>query len=346
MTPQFTPLQSDGRPEAAPRFRGKWGTAANSVHRNRFSASEKYGVNGYESMTQMLESDTNVGVTTMAKTTVDAAGYTAIRVNLPPIGFNKARIKIVIEDTEDVIDLIDLEVPAVIVIDPGHGGEEPRTEAAKKAAGYIFSDIRGEWTLGGSATNHAVAKPSGIKEKEMTLEFANMLLDSLGKLKNQNKLLIKIYTTRKEDKNLSLEDRGYIAKKHGADIYNCIHFNGNEKGKQVTGTESHAFKGNDPNYNYQEDFDLGLMVAKAAASVMKGNNRGVFGTPLDAINDKYLGNFNGYTPCRATLWEGEFIDVPKIDELLNTGENHYKMRKDIVSAIADTNIRNLFQQKQ
>jgi hypothetical protein len=88
------------------------------------------------------------------------------------------------------------------------------------------------------------------------------------------------------------------------------------------------------------------MVAKAAASVMKGNNRGVFGTPLDAINDKYLGNFNGYTPCRATLWEGEFIDVPKIDELLNTGENHYKMRKDIVSAIADTNIRNLFQQKQ
>jgi N-acetylmuramoyl-L-alanine amidase len=344
MTPMFIPQKEDGTKENDAKFRGKWGTAAKPEHRVAFSKSEKFGDHGWNQLLPTIDStpDKNA-VAGSAMTTVDNDGYTAIRVNLPPIGFNKARVHAKIETAQGDLSVICFEVSAIVVIDPGHGGIEPVLEKDKISAGYRYSKNRGEWTLGGSAANHAVAKPSGTLEKDMTLAYANTLLDHLFNLKDQNKLNANFYTTRKKDINLSLEDRAFKAKKNGADIYISIHFNGNDSGKQVTGTESHAFKGNDSNYNYKEDSYLGLMVANAAASVMKGNNRGVFGTALDAINDKYLGNFNGYTPCRATLWEGEFIDVPKIDELLNTGKDHHRMREDIASSISDAIFKNLLQ---
>jgi len=124
MTPRFVPTQEDGTPAAVPSFRGRWGTAGNDAYRNRFSDSGNYGTHGYLKWTEELEDRTFAMVTTECLTQIDADGYTAIRVNLPPIGFNKARIAMYIDPAglNIPMDLIDLEVPAVVVIDPGHGG--------------------------------------------------------------------------------------------------------------------------------------------------------------------------------------------------------------------------------
>ena len=343
MTPQFTPLKSDGRPEAAPRFRGKWGTAANTVHRHRFSASEKHGVNGYESIAQILETETSANLTTVAQTTIDAEGYTAIRVNLPPIGFNKARIKIQIEGTEGEIDLIDLEVPAVVVIDPGHGGVLPESEADKLAAGYVWSVGGKEWRLGGSAPNHAEGNPSKTKEKDMSLDFSRLLRDRLIKLRTDQALRLKLKMTRDADENSTLTSRANFARNYGADQFLSIHFNGFDK--TARGTEVQLDK--TENLNEPADKDLAKRVVDAAYNAMHqfdngASKRGVkIDQGLDVLSDPDLGNTSIHKPCRAGLLEVEFIDVPAVDLLLNTGSNHQEIRKAVMDATAEALLQDI-----
>lgn len=102
---------------AGAKFRGSWSYAVEKTYRDAFSSSLVY-----EKHEWVRGDATSDSVPGTAITTVDPEGYTAIRVNLPPVGFNKAKIKIKIEGIETEIDLIDFVVPAVVVIDPGHGG--------------------------------------------------------------------------------------------------------------------------------------------------------------------------------------------------------------------------------
>jgi hypothetical protein len=145
VTPQFTPSEEfwPGLPYAAnhrdlrpvsggpPHFRGKWGSAGLAGHRHRFSQSEAYPGHPCQQTTILGESETFANVSTEAQTTVDPEGYTAIRVNLPPIGFNKARVSIEIDRPGPKLDLLDLEVPAGVVSDPGHGVHPLRREQSK-----------------------------------------------------------------------------------------------------------------------------------------------------------------------------------------------------------------------
>lgn len=100
-------------PGATPAtIRGDW--KHSPTHKNCFEKSTAFGEHDY--------TDTGVGRDTVAMTTVGPDGHTAIRVNVPPIGFNQARIQIQVEGIDGTFNLIDMEVPAVVVIDPGHGG--------------------------------------------------------------------------------------------------------------------------------------------------------------------------------------------------------------------------------
>jgi hypothetical protein len=63
---------------------------------------------------------------------------------------------------------IDFEVPAVVVIDPGHGGTENATS---------------------SSWNNATS-PSGVLEKTMTLDYGLALRDALRAKAKQDKLNI------------------------------------------------------------------------------------------------------------------------------------------------------------
>lgn len=80
--------------------------------------------------------------------------------------------------------------PIVIVIDPGHGGEN---------LGALYD---------------------GYTEKEMTLSVALKMKERLEQYEDVN-----VYLTRETDVDLSLEDRILFAKEKNADFFICLHFN-------------------------------------------------------------------------------------------------------------------------
>lgn len=80
--------------------------------------------------------------------------------------------------------------PVIVVIDPGHGGENLGAEYE-------------EYT-----------------EKEMTLAVAEAMKEELEKYEG-----IKVYMTREGDKDISLEERAEYAAAMNADMLYCLHFN-------------------------------------------------------------------------------------------------------------------------
>jgi N-acetylmuramoyl-L-alanine amidase len=84
-----------------------------------------------------------------------------------------------------------------IVIDPGHGGEDP-----------------------------GAVGPSGLKEKEVTLTLAKMLAQKL-----RNQLGIEVILTREEDKFIPLIQRPAIANSKKADLFISIHTNASPDSK-------------------------------------------------------------------------------------------------------------------
>lgn len=87
LEPLFVPHYDPNGPNLPPIFRGEWSDSPVEAHQNAFEASSVYGANGFE-----IES--GEGEDAVAKTTVADDGFTAIRVNVPPIGFNQARVRI------------------------------------------------------------------------------------------------------------------------------------------------------------------------------------------------------------------------------------------------------------
>ncbi|HMG04594.1 MAG TPA: N-acetylmuramoyl-L-alanine amidase [Chthoniobacterales bacterium] len=238
--------------------------------------------------------------------------------NVPPIAYNKARIRVQIEGWPVSVDLIDLEVPAIVVIDPGHGGTGGKN--------------------GGSNPNDATAKPSNILEKTMTLDFGLLLRDRLRALRTRDHLNLRLHMTRTEDVNPSLADRAHRARDEGADVLISLHFNDTDGSGAARGTET--YYDSTGNYNLDEDQALAGRVNAAAFGAVAtydagALNREVKGQGLDALSDDSLGNNNDYHPTRAVLLETEFIDVPAVDQLLNTGPNHQQVRQAIINSVAD-----------
>ena len=87
---------------------------------------------------------------------------------------------------------------AIIVIDPGHGGDE---------------------RVGGSSPNNATGA-NGLLEKDLTLDLGLRLLESLPRGGHE------VILTRTEDVNLSLEDRAAVAAGLEANAFVSIHLNG------------------------------------------------------------------------------------------------------------------------
>src|SRR5829696_8936074 len=90
-----------------------------------------------------------------------------------------------------------------IVIDPGHGGTG---------------------SVGGSDGDHAVSI-SGVREKDLTLIFANLVNSELQSAAASGGHTLKVFMTRTTDVNLSLANRARVAKTNNADRFLSIHFN-------------------------------------------------------------------------------------------------------------------------
>ncbi|MBR6478804.1 MAG: N-acetylmuramoyl-L-alanine amidase [Lachnospiraceae bacterium] len=84
----------------------------------------------------------------------------------------------------------------IIVIDPGHGGENNGTEEC------------------------------GFLEKDMTLKTALVMAEELKKFDG-----VEVYLTRYDDQELSLKDRAKIAEKYNADFLISLHYNASESHK-------------------------------------------------------------------------------------------------------------------
>ena len=299
-------------PGATPAtIRGAWTNS--TTHSNRFEASATYGANGFTSLSQAS-----------GRTIVANDGFTAVRVNVPPVGYNKVRIRIEIEGVATVINLIDMEVPAIVVIDPGHGGDPSGPK------------------VGGSDPEHALCpKPpagSGSSERVMTLEFGSLLRDRLLTLRTRDHLNLRFCMTRTADVNSSLAARANIARDRGADVFISFHFNDNVPNTGPRGTET--YYDSTGNFNQAEDEGLAGRVNAAvfgaiSASDAAARNRGVKGQGLDVLSDQSLGNNENYHPIRAVLLETEFIDVLAVDQLLNTNGNHQQVRQTIIDALGD-----------
>ena len=94
--------------------------------------------------------------------------------------------------------------PVIIVIDPGHGGD----------------NLGAEW--------------NNVMEKDMTLFVAKCMRYELEKYDN-----VEVYLTRESDINLELNERADVAKKYNADILISLHFNMSEN-HDGTGAEMWA----------------------------------------------------------------------------------------------------------
>lgn len=305
MAPRFTP---PGATAAA--FRGDWAQAAQG-HRDRFEAANTFAAHGFARSGQ--ES---------ATTTVDAQGHSAIRVNLPPIAFNAARVSVQVEGMDEAVELIDFDVPGVIVLDPGHGGTED---------------------LPGSDANHAEGASSGVEEKNLTLDFCRRVRTAVRALRTGENENLKIYMTRDEDVNVSGSGRANFGRDKGADILLSIHFNGYDG--QVRGTEAWVRRPSQ-NVNLAEDLALARRVNDAVYGALLAHDEGASDRGLKeggwaVVSDTSLGNSASYHPLRSLLLEVEFIDNQTVDDLLNNNDGHGQVRQDIADALAAALIEDL-----
>lgn len=299
------------RPGATPAaIRGEWSDSP--THKDRFEESITYGKNGFEKVPQE-----------QASTLVAKDGHTAIRMNIPPIGFNQSRIKIQIEGIEEPFDLIDMEVPAVVVIDPGHGGEDPgaigRTDKT-------------------------------IKEMDLALEYSLSLKQKIVDKFSAEKREIKIIMTR--DTSLEFMEnslRAKLARDKGTDVFVSIHFNSSEIAS-ARGTETLVRGMN--NVNETEDTKLAKLFLTSAYEAVKSQdenaiNRGVKNyawSPKDkknipsswaVLSDSHYGQNEDYHPIRGSIIEVEFLSNETSLELIKLkNESGKSIKSHFTNAIA------------
>ena len=210
------------------------------------------------------------------------------------------------------------EVKGVVVLDPGHGGR------AK---------------TGGSSANNATSA-SGVLEKTMTLELAKLVRGELKAISDDTPgSAIRVHLTRTGDTNLGLADRARVASAKRADVFVSIHFNGFNG--RARGTETWILSEANGNVNAADDRALAQRLQSGMVSALMRHDpgtrdRGVKDSQrLGVLKDVHLGNSRQDHPTRACLVEVEFIDVDSVDELLNTGADAFRARRDVARSIAE-----------
>lgn len=337
LEPLFVPHFDPNGPNLPPVFRGEWADSPVSAHQNAFEASSVYGANEFE-----IES--GEGEDAVAKTTVADDGFTAIRVNVPPIGFNQARISIQIEGTSELMNLLDMEVPAVIVIDPGHG------------TGPTLPDSN---AIGGEGDD------TGELEHAFALDLAQRTRTEIRAHEEAQRRNIRVFLTRENTTNISAVARTEVARENGCDVYMSIHFNDSTSRLHRDPFGMWDLTGN---LNLEEDQALAIRLRQAVQAAIteiepaesrdadrsdydSEHWESVLQKGLDTCSDlqggsPYNGNVPGYTPCRAALIEIEWMSHSAADAFYNTNPLREQIRAATAEHLADACIRDVIVQPE
>lgn len=221
----------------------------------------------------------------------------------------------------------DDEAAPAIVIDPGHGGD-------------AYVGTTADRTL--SSPNNAQS-PSGVQEKDLTLELSKLIAARIAEIVEQRKLKLRVVLTRDGDQNLDFARRALIcAKAHPVAAIVSIHFNA---------SESHDANGSlvmirqeKQNSNHARDHKFATALAEACAEGVRPFFAAAKARP--PISDAHLhggrgSNFFHQLALHEELdevpkgfLEVEFIDNPKVEAAL-LGENHQAAMKSIAEKVAE-----------
>lgn len=182
----------------------------------------------------------------------------------------------------------------LVVIDPGHGGSE---------------------RVGGSSPNNAIA-PNGLMEKDLTLDMAQRVRDTLS---SSN---IEVMLTRDQDTNLALEARAHVARDNEAALFLSIHFNG-FRDPSVDGTVTFTGRG------ASESSQQFAQVLQAAVVAVTGvRDRGVRSRNFGVIMPG-----RHHPDTASVLLEVAFLTNPEQAERLTQDDYKTLIADAIVSAI-------------
>lgn len=131
------------------------------------------------------------------------------------------------------------------MIDPGHGGNS--------VAGSL--DERSN-----SSPNNAKS-PSGIFEKDLTLEFSKVLREEIFAVANERGGKLGVVLTREKDVNLDFKTRAAFCNQQGATCVVSIHFNADGVGKSKGSLALISNPKRNPNYEMDEKFGKALAAA-------------------------------------------------------------------------------------
>lgn len=246
---------------------------------------------------------------------------------------NPLRIQVMVKG-DSFADTVLTYVPAdnnndidVIVVDPGHGGEDP-----------------------------GAVGPSGTKEKDINLKISKKLKDLL---EDEG---FKVILTRDDDRFIPLNDRTKIANEAGADIFISIHCNASATNKNARGYISFflsdaktdqaraaaalenaaiRFESKDNQRDYVSDIDfilldmvqnehlkessdLAAMIEQNVSRLTKIESRGVDQAGFFVLNKAFM---------PSVLVESAFISNKQDEKLLKDKDTHDDLAKSIAAAV-------------
>ena len=135
--------------------------------------------------------------------------------------------------------------PPVIIIDPGHGGTA--------VAGSLS-------TRSNSSPNNATS-PAGIREKDITLEFSQILHDEILQVASVRGKSLGVLLTRQDERNLNFIERAAIANRPDTACVISIHFNAGGGGRAKGSLCLISARERNPDYEVDEAFGRALAEA-------------------------------------------------------------------------------------
>ena len=230
-------------------------------------------------------------------------------------------VPLVVESQEQKAQHIPL-----IMIDPGHGGTAVAGRLSERS---------------NSSPNNAKS-PSGILEKDLTLEFSRILRDEIIAEANRQRLKLRVGLTRDDDVNLDFRTRASYCNQPGTVSVVSVHFNAGGGGNAKGSLALISAKERNPNFELDKRFGEGLANAcsegvqrllpssKSRGVITDGHLHGGLGSNFffQLARQPYL---REVPKC---FLEVEFIDNPEVERALlvkNRAENFRTIALPIAS---------------